>query len=254
MEMFYPQVCADFADQVRMALIHSQQAILETSTPSQQFVVLFVALAKGSNVVASLAARLPADIIPFPTRDLESLYARGRPTVPVSGIVLCVPREQMSDADRSVLRDLERVLPIYSTCGQSVLAGKEFFELCRQANSCVPRDPNRKVLRLPAIVFPGASREDQRLVSIENVSSGGVFLKDPELRHTISDILRVNVPGRHDISVQSEVRWVRNRKRPAEALGYGCAFSDTAGRAVNKLLELAQSAPTIRQSPIAPRK
>ena len=52
----------------------------------------------------------------------------------------------------------------------------------------------------------------------------------------------------------SAAKWVRDRKRPAEPLGYVCAFSDTAGRAVNNLLELAQAAPAIGRSPIVPRK
>jgi hypothetical protein len=220
----------------------------------QQFVVLFAGLTRASNVVASLAARLPTDIIPLPTRSLESLYARARPTVSVSGIVLCVPREQLSDEDRAVLSDLERVLPIYSTCGQSALTGREFFELCRQVNSRVPRDPNRKVFRVPAIVSPVAHTQDQRLIRIENVSPGGVFLQDPELRHEISDLLKVRLPGRQDILVQTEIRWLRDTKRPSEPLGYGCAFSDTADRTLKKLLEVAESAPTIRKSLIVPRK
>jgi hypothetical protein len=221
--------------------------------PPQQFVVLFVGLAKAAKVLASLASKLPPDIIPLPTRDLESLYARSRPTVSVSGVVLCVPREQLGDVDRAVLSDLERVLPIYSTCGQSVLTGREFFELCRQVNSCVPRDPNRKVFRIPAIVSPAPDTEEQRLIRIENVSSGGVFLEDPELRYTLTDLLKVRLAGQRDILL-TEVRWVRDSKRPSEPMGYGCAFSDTTDRAVKKLLELAQSGPTLRNSTIAPRK
>jgi hypothetical protein len=220
----------------------------------EQFVVLFAGLTRASNVVASLAARLPTDVVPLPTRSLESLYARGRPTVSVSGIVLCVPRGQLSDVDRAVLNDLERVLPIYSTCGQSALTGREFFELCRQVSSCVPRDPNRKIIRVPAIVSPVAHTQHQRLIRTENVSPGGVFLQDPELRHEISDLLKVRLAGRQDILVQTEIRWLRDRKRPSEPLGYGCAFSDTPDRTLNKLLEVAESAPTIRKSLVVPRK
>jgi hypothetical protein len=220
----------------------------------QRFVVLFAGLTRASNVLASLAARLPTDIIPLPTRSLESLYARSRPTVSVSGIVLCVPREQLSDVDRAVLGDLERVLPIYSACGQSVLTGREFFELCRQAHPGVPRDPHRKIVRVPAIVAPVAHTQDQRLLRIGNVSPGGMFLQDPELLHELSDLLQVRLAGRLDIWVQTEIRWLRDRKRPREPLGYGCAFSDTADRTLNKLLEVAESAPTIQKSSIVPRK
>ncbi len=79
-------------------------------------------------------------------------------------------------------------------------------------------------------------------------------MQDPELCYAISDRLQVRLAGRHDILVQTEVRWVRDRKRPRELLGYGCAFSGTADRAVKKLLELAQSGPTDRKSVIVSLK
>ena len=220
----------------------------------QQFVVLFVTPSKASRLLASLASRLPEDIIPLPAEDIQSLYARGRPTVPVSGIVLCVPREQLSNVDRSALHELERILPIYSTCGQSSMSGREFFEMCRQVSPCVPRDPDRKIFHTPAIVSPVNQTDTQRLISLENVSSGGLFLEDPELIHNVSDLLQVRLLDGHGVSVQTEVRWTRDQKRPGEPLGYGCAFPGAQQYAVKKLLELAESAPTSRNTLATPRK
>ena len=228
------------------------QDILDSSP--QQYVVLFVALSKASGIVSSLASRLPPGIIPLPTSDLESLYRRGRPTVPVSGVVLCVPREQLSDLDRSVLGELEQILPIYSTCGQSVMTGREFFDMCRQTNPRVPRDPYRKVLRAPAIVSPGTQNSTERLITLGNVSQGGVFLQDPALCHDVSDLLKVRLFNEDRVLVQTEVRWIRNRKRPGEPLGYGCAFTGDQEREIKRLLELAETTPAPRNPLAAPRR
>ena len=206
-------------------------------------IVAFVAIARAPKLLTSLARKVPHDIVPMPVDRLSSFCrsVRGTP-IALNGLVVCVPEESLPEDDRAVLDDLGRLIPVLRIHDDPREEGRAFFDRCRQAAPRVPRAVDRFEYRRPVVVAPAGGASAPRLLLAENVSPGGLFLKDPCLSCDRDEVLRLRFPGLPEVpELIGRVRWVRAARERGQAAGYGCAFDNPVELAVRRLLADART-------------
>jgi hypothetical protein len=219
-------------------------------------IVAFVAITRAPKLLTSLARKVPPDIVPMPVDRLSNFCRRVRGTpIALNGLVVCVPEESLPEEDRAIVDDLGSLIPVLRVHDDPREEGRAFFDRCRQAAPRVPRAIDRFEYRRPVVVAPGGQTSAQRLLLAENVSPGGLFLKDPCLSCDRGEVLRLRFPGLPEVpELRGRVRWVRTEREGGQPLGYGCAFDNPVDAAVRRLLADARtSAGQETQPPPLPR-
>lgn len=217
--------------------------------PETSSVVAFLKIEKAPRLLASLASRVPPDIIPMPMQRLSG-YCRGEQSgrVAFSGVVVCVPECTLAEEDVSILRDLGRMIPVFRVLDDPREVGLTFFERCREATPRIPRSVVRFGFGRPVIVSRAKDPDHKRLFLAENLSQGGLFINDPHLSCDPDDILQLRFPGFSEVpELLGRIRWVRTESGPGAVRGYGCAFDSAPDSALRRLVSGAHA--LIRERP-----
>lgn len=206
-------------------------------------IVAFLEIAQAPRLLASLASKIPPDIVPMPLERLSAYCQRpGAVPVALNGVVVCVPHEALAPEDRAIVEDLARLIPVLRIHDDPRGEGRGFFDRCREAQPRVPRAADRVVYRQPVTVTRADRPDPGRLLVAENVSPGGMFLKDPCLSCDPHEILRLRFPGLTDVpELTGRVRWVRPHRERGQPPGYGCVFDSPLEGAVRRLLAGVQA-------------
>ncbi|MDW7709829.1 MAG: PilZ domain-containing protein [Deferrisomatales bacterium] len=217
-------------------------------------VVAFLQIDKAPRLLASLASKVPSDVIPMPIARLAGFCGptTGRP-VAFSGVVLCVPEQALPEEDARILRDLGRLIPVYRIMDDPREVGLTFFERCRGTIPRVPRSEARFHFGRPVVVARLGKPDHEWLLVATNLSQGGLFIKDPHLGCDPEEPLELRFPGLTEVpTLLGRVRWVRGRGQGGVAPGYGCAFESPSDPAVRRLLTGARAALQGRCEPPQP--
>lgn len=211
-------------------------------TGATSIVVAFVEIAKAPKLLGSLG-QIPRDIVPMPIGSLSMLCRRGKDApAALSGVVVCVPEADLPSTEQKILVELGRLIPVFRICEDSRDAGLSFFDRCRQVVPRVPRFVDRLDYRKPVFVARDGGDGIQRLLLSENVSLGGIFLRDPVVQCGPDDVLHLRFPGLVEVpELVGRVRWVRDAAKPGLPPGYGCAFDGPAELAARRLLSAVRS-------------
>jgi hypothetical protein len=217
--------------------------------PAASAVVAFLKIEKAPRLLASLASRIPSDVIPMPIQRLSGFcrQSQGRP-VAFSGVVVCVPERTLPEEDAGILRDLSGLIPVFRVLDDPREVGLTFFERCRDAIPRIPRSANRFEFRRPVVVARAQEPEHKWLLVVENLSAGGLFIRDPRLSCTPEELLQLRFPGLGEVpALLGRIRWVHTQRDRDSTPGYGCAFDSPSDPAVRRLLSgaraLTQEAP-----------
>jgi len=235
-------------------VIVSAPSLLLPDLRGASIVVAFVEIAKAPKLLASLG-KIPRDIVPMPIGRPSTLCRRGKDApVALSGIVVCVPEAALAWPERKILEDLKRSIPVLRVCDDPRDAGRTFFDRCRETVPRVPRFLDRLPYRGPVVVARDGGYEiQQRLLLSENVSLGGVFLKDPALQCGPEDVLTLRFPGLIEVpELTGRIRWVRGEGQPGLPPGYGCAFDGPPEAAARRLLSAVRALEKEERYPALP--
>lgn len=199
--------------------------------------VAFVALAKAPKLLASLSAKIPPDVVPMPIERLTLLCrtANRHPTG-INGVVVCVPQLQLPEIDRSILKDLAQIIPVFYVYEDRRDKAVTFFDECRKTPARTPRMPPRIAYRRPVAMALWGDAAAQRLLTSENVSPGGIFVKDPNPINVENGMASLRFLGLRKVpELLVRIRWIRETKTPGLALGYGCSFDNVSALALRRL-------------------
>jgi len=191
---------------------------------------------------------------------IDQLSSRGRyprtSPVPLHGLVVCVPQARLPAEERALIDDLATLIPVLRIGEDGREAGLTFFDRCRQTTARVPRPLTRQVYRQPVIVRRIGHADEPRLLLSENVSDGGVFVRDPTLSCSPGDRLLLRFPGLRKVpELTADIRWVQPESNGDRLLGYGCVFSAAPDLGVRRLLDEAEALaePKAMSIPVPPR-
>lgn len=216
---------------------------IPTNPDVDSVIVAFLGLKRAPKLLASLAAKIPSDVIPMPV-DRLSAPSRGGTTeaAPLNGVVVCVSEGTLPDEDRAILRELGSFIPVLRLLEDPREAGRNFFHRCRETHPRIPRRSERLDYRRPVVVARTQCLNGERLVIAENISPGGLFLKDPCQDFAPDEVVKLRFPGLPEVpALLAHVRWVREDGKRSHPPGYGCAFENPADLAVRRLLAAVES-------------